>query len=55
MASILTLEPNPPERKFLYMLEKFSQEDFALNFSKVKIAACQVFATPPKVIFFLSK
>ena len=30
-AAILTLEPNPPERKFLYMLKIFSQEDFALK------------------------
>jgi len=28
---ILTLERNPPERKFLYMLKIFSQEDFALR------------------------
>ena len=30
-AAILTLERNPPERKFLYMLKIFSQEDFALR------------------------
>ena len=30
-ATILTLEQNPPERKFLYMLKNFSQEDFALK------------------------
>ena len=30
-AAILTLERNPPERKFLYMLKIFSQEDFALK------------------------
>ena len=29
--TILTLERNPPERKFLYMLKIFSQEDFALK------------------------
>ena len=29
--TILTLEQNPPERIFLYMLNKFSQEDFALR------------------------
>ena len=29
--TILTLEQNPPERKFLYMLKIFSQEDFALQ------------------------
>ena len=27
----MTLERNPPERKFLYMLKIFSQEDFALR------------------------
>ena len=27
----MTLEQNPPERKFLYMLKIFSQEDFALK------------------------
>ena len=27
----LALEQNPPERKFLYMLKIFSQEDFALK------------------------
>ena len=30
-AAILILERNPPERKFLYMLKIFSQEDFALK------------------------
>ena len=29
--TILTLERNPPERKLLYMLKIFSQEDFALK------------------------
>ena len=29
--TILTLERNPPERKFLYMLKIFSQEEFALK------------------------
>ena len=30
-AAIFTLEQNPRERKFLYMLKIFSQEDFALK------------------------
>ena len=30
-ATILIVERNPPERKFLYMLKIFSQEDFALR------------------------
>ena len=29
----LILERNPPERKFLYMLKIFSQEDFALKYA----------------------
>ena len=30
-AAILTLEQNPPERKFLTYIKIFSQEDFALK------------------------
>ena len=36
-AAILTLEQNPLDRKFLYMLKIFSQEDFALE-SKLRPA-----------------
>ena len=35
-AAILTLEPNPPERIFLYILKKSSPENFALK-SKLRL------------------
>ena len=50
--TILTLERNPPERKFLYMLKNFLSGGFC---SKVKIVTAGLFATPPKLIFFLPK
>ena len=31
LPEVLIVEQNPPERKFLYMLKIFSQEDFALK------------------------
>ena len=40
----MTLEQNPPERKFLTYIKKFLSGGFR---SKVKIAAGQVFPTPP--------
>ena len=46
------VERNPPERIFLYMLKKILSGGLG---SRVKIAAGQVFVTPPKLFFSLLK
>ena len=43
-AAILTLEQNPPERMFKKYIKKILSRGFC---SKVKIAPCQVFVSPP--------
>ena len=48
-AAILTLEQNPPETNLINIHKKILSGGFG---SKVKIAAGQVFVTPPNLFFF---